>query len=88
MFPGYGKIAPKTALGKITTIIYAIIGVPLMLVLLSAFGSVLANLVKKIYTILCCHKTDSNIKSTTVGYHKAPSSPSGRLYAKHFEGKI
>lgn len=84
---GYGKLSPKTALGKVATMIYAIIGVPLMLILLSAFGSLLASGARKSYTVLCCHKSNTDIKSPAVGYHKARSSPSGRHSVKHLEGK-
>lgn len=59
-----------------------------MLILLSAFGSLLASGARKTYTVLCCQKTDTNLKNPTVGYHKAPSSPSGRIYGKHLEGEI
>lgn len=59
-----------------------------MLILLSALGSFLANGAKKSYMFLCCHKTNTNIKNPTVGYHKAPSSPSGKHYGKHLEGMI
>lgn len=84
-FPGYGKLSPKTALGKVVAIIYAIVGVPLMLILLSALGSLLASGTRKSYLKICCRNQNS-IKSPTVGYHKAPSSPSGKHYSKAHEG--
>lgn len=59
-----------------------------MLILLSVLGSLLASGAKKSYTIFCCHKTDTNIKSPSVGYHKAPTSPLGQNYGKHLEGNI
>lgn len=86
-FAGYGKLTPKTVLGKIVTILYAVIGVPLMLILLSAFGNLLASGARKTYSILSCQKTDTNLKNPTVGYHKAPTSPTGRIYGKHLEGE-
>ncbi|XP_056638291.1 TWiK family of potassium channels protein 7-like [Diorhabda sublineata] len=82
---GYGKLTPKTALGKLATIMYAVIGVPLMLVLLSAFGSLLASGARKSYSKLCCQTNDSLVKNPSVGYHKAPSSPSTKHYCKSHE---
>lgn len=58
--------------------LYALIGVPLMLVLLSTLGSLLAGGAKKGYLRLCC-KHNTNTQKTVIGYHKAPtSSPTGK----------
>ncbi|XP_049765981.1 potassium channel subfamily K member 18-like [Schistocerca cancellata] len=39
----YGNLAPKTAAGKVATMVYAIVGVPLMLLCLSNLGALLAD---------------------------------------------
>ncbi|XP_030763882.1 uncharacterized protein LOC115888323 isoform X2 [Sitophilus oryzae] len=82
---GYGKLSPRTALGKIMAILYALIGVPLMLILLSELGSILAHGVRKGYLKLTFCKNKENIPCPTVGYHKAPASPSHNYYCKGIE---
>ncbi|KAJ4426782.1 hypothetical protein ANN_26581 [Periplaneta americana] len=49
----YGNIAPQTVYGKVTTILYAIIGIPLFLLYLSNIGDILANSFKWTYAKLC-----------------------------------
>lgn len=51
--PGYGNIFPHTPLGKITTIVYAIIGMPLFLLYLSNIGDIMARSFKWIYANCC-----------------------------------
>ncbi|KAF9406513.1 hypothetical protein HW555_013144 [Spodoptera exigua] len=43
---GYGHIAPKTAYGRIATIVYATIGIPLFLILLADFGKLFTRVIK------------------------------------------
>ncbi|CAD7087799.1 unnamed protein product [Hermetia illucens] len=52
---GYGNLAPKTALGKVVTLTYAILGIPLTLVYLSSTGGVLARVARGVFSrALCC----------------------------------
>ncbi|XP_019765715.1 potassium channel subfamily K member 18 isoform X2 [Dendroctonus ponderosae] len=50
---GYGNIWPRTPDGKIASIVYAIIGMPLFLLYLSNIGDVMARSFKWIYANLC-----------------------------------
>ncbi|CAO1441982.1 unnamed protein product [Diamesa serratosioi] len=50
---GYGNVAPSTEWGKITTIFYAIVGMPLFLLYLSNIGDILAKSFKWIYAKCC-----------------------------------
>ncbi|KFM66363.1 Potassium channel subfamily K member 18, partial [Stegodyphus mimosarum] len=52
---GYGNIAPKTNPGKIVTILYAIVGIPLLLLCLSNIGDAMAHSFKFIYWKVCCY---------------------------------
>ncbi|CAG9861993.1 unnamed protein product [Phyllotreta striolata] len=50
---GYGSVSPHTAWGKLVTILYALVGIPLMLMYLSATGDVLARCFRKLYGKMC-----------------------------------
>ena len=52
-FPGYGSVSPKTSWGKMVTIIYALVGIPLMLLYLSTTGDLLARSFRRLYGKLC-----------------------------------
>lgn len=54
---------------------YAVIGVPLMLLLLSALGTLLANWTKNCYARMRCRTDKNKYQNTAVGYHKTPMSP-------------
>ncbi|CAL1541455.1 unnamed protein product [Lymnaea stagnalis] len=50
---GYGHIAPKTDMGRLVTMFYALIGIPLTLLCLSNIGSFFANCFRFLYKYLC-----------------------------------
>ncbi|XP_041980310.1 uncharacterized protein LOC121733967 isoform X2 [Aricia agestis] len=74
---GYGHIAPKTQTGKVVTIFYAILGIPLMLLCLSNIGDVMASSFRFLYWRVCCyvctrppkesHRRHSNRRSVRCG---------------------
>jgi PREDICTED: similar to AGAP004717-PC len=53
-FLGYGKKAPKTWQGRLFTIAYALIGIPMMLLCISNLGNIMANTFRFSYRKICC----------------------------------
>ncbi|XP_065086891.1 TWiK family of potassium channels protein 7 [Ochlerotatus camptorhynchus] len=52
---GYGNIAPRTTLGRIVTLAYALLGIPLTLVYLSSTGGMLAKVARGVFSrVFCC----------------------------------
>jgi hypothetical protein len=51
---GYGHITCETDAGKIATIFYAIVGIPMMLLCLANIGTSMANLFRFMYARVCC----------------------------------
>jgi len=52
---GYGHIAPKTPVGKIVTIFYAIIGIPITVICWSNIGDAMAQAFRFCYWKICCY---------------------------------
>uniref|UniRef100_T1DCH5 Putative voltage-activated potassium channel n=1 Tax=Cupiennius salei TaxID=6928 RepID=T1DCH5_CUPSA len=77
---GYGNIAPKTDTGKIVTILYAIIGIPLLLLCLSNIGDAMAHSFRFIYWKVCCYlcanpKSQHHKKNRSGRSVRFPSEP-------------
>ena len=51
---GYGHIAPKTLLGQVVTIAYAIFGIPLTLLTITNLGGFMASAFRFLYRNICC----------------------------------
>lgn len=77
---GYGNVAPKTAWGKVVTILYAVVGIPLMLLCMSNIGDTMAQSFKFVYWKVCCclcTRTEKSRRVTrSVRYHRYPSTRS------------
>lgn len=50
---GYGHIVPRTDLGRAITVVYALFGIPLVLLHLTNLGGFLANCVRFVYLNIC-----------------------------------
>ncbi|XP_061723314.1 potassium channel subfamily K member 15 isoform X2 [Cydia pomonella] len=49
---GYGHITPKTLSGRIATIVYAIVGIPLFLIVLADFGKLFTRIIKFLWSFI------------------------------------
>ncbi|XP_070154074.1 TWiK family of potassium channels protein 18 [Polyergus mexicanus] len=70
---GYGNIYPKTKWGKVVTIVYAIIGMPLFLLYLSNIGDILARSFKWIYARCCLCKCRRRSHESTADALETPN---------------
>ena len=66
---GYGNLTPKTALGKMVTCLYALIGIPLMLLCLSNLGQLMAASLQfafnRFYCCTCYCPSSSSASSSS-----------------------
>lgn len=51
-FSGYGHIAPSTNTGRLITIVYAIFGIPIFLILLADFGKMFTRGIKFLWAFV------------------------------------
>lgn len=65
-FSGHGNIAPRTTLGRIVTLAYAVLGIPLTLVYLSSTGGVLARVARGVFSKWVNYLLQSSCYSVTV----------------------
>ncbi|XP_045603253.1 uncharacterized protein [Procambarus clarkii] len=76
---GYGHVSPRTWEGKMVTIVYAIIGIPLMLLCLSNIGDSMATSFRFMYRRVCCvccrSREDGGGPGTTPTLQEARGSP-------------
>ncbi|ESO91953.1 hypothetical protein LOTGIDRAFT_121567 [Lottia gigantea] len=61
---GYGNMAPYTLSGKAATVGYALIGIPITLILLNALGEKLAAVFAKINKLKLCSKSRPSINKS------------------------
>ena len=57
VFSGYGHISPSTKWGKVATMLYAVLGIPLCLIVMASIGRLLSRFFKWVWhRIRCRHK--------------------------------
>lgn len=59
---GYGNTCPRTKWGKVATIVYAIVGMPLFLLYLSNIGDILARSFKWTFARCCLCRSQFSSK--------------------------
>lgn len=71
---GHGNLTPRTSEGKVVTMLYALVGVPLMLMCLSSLGGFLAEALQCSYGRLCGGGSRSDSGNDTNGGNTNGSS--------------
>ncbi|XP_060596751.1 TWiK family of potassium channels protein 7-like [Ruditapes philippinarum] len=75
---GYGHIAPKTIWGRILCMSYAMMGIPIMLIMLANIGDVLADIFRYVYAkIICCGCLKRKKKKKPPQQEKSSSNNTG-----------
>ncbi|XP_016319065.1 potassium channel subfamily K member 18-like [Sinocyclocheilus anshuiensis] len=72
---GYGRMYPVTYEGKVACILYAMVGIPLMLLVISDVGDILAVLLSKAYTRLSLFFRERKLHRSCIHRHEKASSP-------------
>ncbi|XP_065351677.1 TWiK family of potassium channels protein 7-like [Cloeon dipterum] len=83
---GYGGVTPKTTWGRIVTIVYALVGIPLMLVYLSTVGDLLARNFRRLYGKLCSCSSGGSSASNSANNSGKPS-PNDNYRVRHISSK-
>ncbi|XP_068201471.1 uncharacterized protein [Palaemon carinicauda] len=73
---GYGHVSPQTLEGKMVTILYAIFGIPLMLLCLSNIGDSMATSFRFMYRRVCCACCKNNEEEDSENISKNLQTPS------------
>lgn len=68
IIPGFGGCTPKSTWGKLGTIIYAILGIPLMLLYLTNLGDIFARCFTSCFIKVCSRRKKSSKKQRTEVY--------------------